>query len=333
MFRSGSREWAVIAGAGWLLFLALLGCGSGGDGGLGYEGNREPATVTAENAQVLAVAAYDSAALEGPFTSFASLNGGTLPAIGSPSGRPVLLSVADLLTAAVQQTQMAEPDAAAPVRALTVGSYTITGNCGGEADVDIQIDDETGLFSGSLAFREYCDEGTALQGVASYQGEVDPETDELVSFAFSFKNLSGSADGDRFRLTGELTIQVGAAPGEATLTMDLLFTDAGSGEALWLNNLTLGVAEGVADGAAFETITFSGRVYHPVHGYVEIQTDVPFRIAADDDYPGEGGLRLAGAADATIWLTVISNAQYQVEADLDGDETVDWGPENYDWDS
>jgi hypothetical protein len=30
-------------------------------------------------------------------------------------------------------------------------------------------------------------------------------------------------------------------------------------------------------------------------------------------------------------MTVLSNSQYQVEADLDGDETYDWGPETYDW--
>ena len=74
-----------------------------------------------------------------------------------------------------------------------------------------------------------------------------------------------------------------------------------------------------------------GRVYHPVHGYVDIETPTPFRTYSGDDNPSEGVMLLTGAEGAQIRLEAISNLQYEVTADLDGDGTFEWGPETHNW--
>jgi hypothetical protein len=70
-----------------------------------------------------------------------------------------------------------------------------------------------------------------------------------------------------------------------------------------------------------------------VHGYVDLSTVVPFRLEDGADNPIEGVLLLTGADNGTILMTAISDSQYQVEADTDGDDDYDWGPETYDWDA
>jgi hypothetical protein len=336
MLRNGKPGWITIFVFGLFQLVLAIGCGgSGGGGGIDYEGNREAAVVTGDNAQTLAAAAYDSATLEGPFASFASLSGEAPVVIAIPGGRPTVLAVADVLTAALDEAKAvpALPQEAptASMRALDAGSYTINGSCGGTAGVQIEIEQGSGVFAGQFDFNDYCDDGTALTGSASFQGQVDPDTDQLDYFTFRFSSLLGTAKGAAFRLDGGLTLRVNETRDETSLTMDLLFEDMASGESLWLNDFTLTVTDGVDNGQAYETIAFSGRLYHSVHGYVDTRTDVAFRLDDGDDYPSEGILVLTGADDATVVMTVISNTQYQVEADLDGDEAYDWGPETYDW--
>jgi hypothetical protein len=324
-------DWAILFILGGLLL--TMGCGgSGGGDGLGYEGNREAAALSGDNAQVLAVSAYDSQTLEGPFGSVASLTDSTDPVPGAPKGRPTLLSVAQALTSAVHAARRGEGGATTSARALEEDDLTINGSCGGEASFSIDIDNASGVFAGEFDFNEYCHDGTALQGHASFQGRVDPETDQLDYFSFSFSNLIGTADGQRFRLDGDLTLRVDAANDQTRLTMDLLLENSVAGETLWLHDFTLSVTDGVDQDGPYEAIAFSGRIYHPVHGYVDVHTDVAFRIEEGEESPSEGVLTLTGADDASVTMTALPDSQYQLEADLDGDGDYDWGPETYSWD-
>lgn len=332
MIRKRIPDWVPVYGYGLLLLVLAIGCGgSGGGGGSDYQGNREAAVVTGDNAQVLAAATYDSATLEGPFASFASASGDAAAVVATPGGRPTLLAVVEVLASALDEAKEVSGAPTASIRALDAGSHTINGSCGGTARVSIEIDQGSGVFAGDFNFNDYCDDGTALTGSASFQGRVDPATNQLEYFTFRFSSLAGTANGEEFRLDGSLTLRVNETRDETSLTMDLVFEDTAAGESLWLSDFTLTVSEGVDNGQPYETIAFSGRLYHSEYGYVDIRTDVAFRVDDGDDYPSEGILVLTGADDATVVMTVLSNTQYQVEADLDGDEVYDWGPETYDW--
>jgi hypothetical protein len=314
---------------GVILLLLAMGCGGGGSGdGFSYEGNREPAVVSNDNAQELVASAYDSSSLEGPFGGIRNLNDPVQDTV-APAGRPTMLAVSRVLETALFKADPGEVAGLTTVRAVVEVRNTISGACGGSASFTLQADDQSGVFSGSFNFSSYCEDDTTLDGEASFRGFIDPDTEELESFTFSFSSLRGSGDGESFRLNGQLSIGVDDAENRTVITMDLLFEDINSEESLWLNNFRVSVTERTG----YEEIDISGRVYHPVHGYVDILTMTVFRINDGDDYPSQGGLVLTGADDAKIRMTALSNLQYQVEVDLDGDGTYDWGPETHDWEA
>lgn len=331
MLSKRNRHWTLLLAGGVVLLLMVVGCGgsSGGGGGdnLDYQGNREAAEITSDNAQELAASAYDSSSLEGPFGAINSLTDSTSTAAVVPHGRPAMLGVSQALETALLKADPGAVAGTAASRAVVNVSETISGACGGSASFSIEADDSTGRFSGSFTFNSYCEDDTTLDGRASFQGRIDPQTEALQSFTFSFSSLSGSGDGESYRLNGSMGVSVDAADNRTVLTMDLLFEDTVADETLWLRDFRISVTER----SAYDEIDISGRIYHPVHGYVDIHTDSAFRVYSGDDYPSQGVFSLTGADNATIQMTVISNLQYQVVADLDGDGDNEWGPETHSW--
>jgi hypothetical protein len=317
------------------LFLTLVvGCGGGGGGGTGsgYEGNRDAAVVSGDNAPVLAATAYDSSSLEASFGGIASLTDAPAVPAAAPEGRPVLLTLYRALARglAARDTDsgsLTETSARSVIQGP--GQGTIEGECGGTLDLNIPPDPGSGVFSGTFTYTDFCTEGTVIDGLVVVSGRMDPDTNKLDFIDFSFSSLSGARHGKGFRLDGSIRLTVLEATDTNQVSMDLLFEDLDSGETLWLKDFVVSVT----DGDGYEEIAFSGRIYHPVHGYVDLSTEVPFRLEDGADNPSEGVLLLTGADNGKILMTVISESQYQVEADTDGDGTYDWGPETYAWDS
>lgn len=330
------QTWAPAHWAGFLAILLIgtitlfTGCGSssggsGGGGGSAYEGNRDAATITNSNSQTLAATAYDSASVEGPFGSIASVSpqGDSSSDVG---GNPTMLAVSRALQVALIKADPAEATSAATnVRAAVTVNDTVPGSCGGSASFSIQADDNSGVFSGSFSFSSFCEDDTTLDGSASFSGRIDPDTEELEYFTFTFTSLTGTEDGESFRLNGELSIT--ATGNSEVVTMDLLFEDLTTDEIVWMRDIEITITEGLG----YEDFEIEGRVYHPEHGYVEIETVTPFRTYSGEDNPSEGEMLLTGADQAQIRLEAISNIQYEVTADLDADGDFETGPETYNW--
>jgi hypothetical protein len=351
MIKRELRFRIAMLGCGIPLLALALGCGGGGGGGgddLGYAGNREAAVVSSDNARELAASAYDGSSLEGPFGGIASLTDSPATPAPAPSGRPVLLAVYRALVrgivaadadAAADAVAGADMDAGAtaaatatPARSLDSVQGTVNGECGGSFSTDLQFDRNTGFISGAFTYADYCEADTLFNGRAVIRGRLDPDTGELDYIDFTISGLSGTRDGEGFRLDGSVRLTALEATNSNTNTnqvrMDLLFEDLASGETLWLNGFVISVTEG----EDYEEVAFSGRIYHSVHGYVDLSTEVPFRFEEDEDTPSEGVLLLTGADNGKILMTVISESHYQVEADTDGDDLYDWGPETCAWD-
>jgi hypothetical protein len=327
-----------VKGLMWLFLGALLltlavGCGGGGGGGTGsdYEGNRNAAVVSGDNAPVLAATAYDSRSLEASFGGIASLTDTPVVPAGAPEGRPVLLTLYRAFVRGITDMDMDSGTmaAATPIRSLNPDLSKIDGDCGGSYSIDLQLDNSSGVFSGTFIYADYCTEDTVIDGLVVVSGRMDPDTSKLDFIDFNFSSLSGARDGEGFRLDGSVRLTAIEATDTNQVSMDLLFEDLDSGETLWLKDFVVSVT----DGNGYEEIAFSGRIYHPVHGYVDLSTEVPFRLEDGADNPSEGVLLLTGADNGKILMTVISESQYQVEADTDGDDTYDWGPQTYAWDS
>ena len=75
----------------------------------------------------------------------------------------------------------------------------------------------------------------------------------------------------------------------------------------------------------------SGRFYHPDYGFVVVSTQSVFKINSSDDFPSEGVLVAKGSNGSMAQLTVLSSTSLQVEADFDGNGTVDCSSGSFNW--
>src|ERR1051325_10183640 len=70
--------------------------------------------------------------------------------------------------------------------------------------------------------------------------------------------------------------------------------------------------------------TVSGRVFHSAHGFVDINTTVPFHFDNfSQEFPSTGQLVLTGANRAAIRLTALSTKLLSLGLDLNGDGVLD----------
>ena len=67
-------------------------------------------------------------------------------------------------------------------------------------------------------------------------------------------------------------------------------------------------------------MTITGRYYHPQNGYVDIATIDALRINYSDQFPSSGQIIITGASGSKARQTAISNTQYSLEVDADGDD-------------
>jgi hypothetical protein len=201
-------------------------------------------------------------------------------------------------------------------------SDTIDGDCGGSASYTISVDNQTGNFNGSFNFNSYCDDGVTITGGVTFTGQVDINTDDLLTFTFSFNSLTCTAGSDSFTLNGNISWDVTGSP--ATITITMLLQDNSTSKVYWVQDYTIEATEG----AGYVDIEVSGRYYDPDHGYVTFTTPTPFRIYDAYDYPSQGVLVITGntgseGGPTRARLEALSPTTYRVQADTDGDGFYD----------
>ncbi|HET8759904.1 MAG TPA: hypothetical protein VFN94_02475 [Nitrospiria bacterium] len=72
-----------------------------------------------------------------------------------------------------------------------------------------------------------------------------------------------------------------------------------------------------------DDVTVTGRVYHPLHGYVDVSTPQPLVTLTGDDYPSSGALVVTGAGNSSARLTALSATTFQIDVDADGDSAYE----------
>ena len=319
----------------WLAGVIALGLmtivatgGGGGDGGgaggapppgISYTGIKDPAPIDKNNAEGLTVGAY-----EGGRTGAAIGQLGAVQTEQSGSiGYSRILKVSQVLEGSLRQVDLMSRSGETFIDKIYTETGTIDGNCGGSASYTISVDDQTGDFSGSLSFSNYCEDGVTISGAVSFSGKVDLVTEELVRFSLSFSTLSGTSGSDSFTLNGSITTDLTVYP--YVMTMSMLLRDNSTDKVYWVKDYTMIVTEG----AGYMDVELSGTYYDPDYGYIAFITTVPFRISYGDESPSAGTLIVTGetgsAGGSTMArLTVLSSTTYQVEADTNGDGTYDW---------
>lgn len=305
------------------LTLAACGGGGGGDGGGGgaasafsYSGQTSQATVTGGNAGDLAAGAYGTGDA-----------GTTLAVVSSvvtseqPSN-PASVKAARVLKAAVARIDFnAAPRAVGALQ--HVASGPIFGTCGGSFNYSISVDDQTGLFSGSLVFNAYCEEpGESINGAVSFSGQIDLGASEFVSLQLTATNFTITSGSDSFAVSGTISY-VFTSPSVMQVTENFDIQDA-SGLVYRVQDFVVTLTDTAGD----TQIEISGRFYHPAHGYVEVATTTPFLIPFGSVVPTSGSLTATGAAvpgagNGKATLTAIGGGRYQLQVDADGDGTFE----------
>jgi hypothetical protein len=314
-----------------LLTIVATGGGGGGGGGGGapppitYTGITDPAAVDENNAVDLAVGAYEggrTGAATG-LMAFQTEGSGNV-------GYSRILKVSQVLEDSLRQLDFMSRSDGSFIGAIYTYTGAIYGDCGGSASYTISVNDQTGDFSGSLSFSGYCEDGVTIAGAASFSGQVNVITEDLLKFSLSFSALTGTSGIDSFTISGNISCDFIVYP--YTMVISMLVRDNSTGKVYWVRDYTMTATEG----SAYVDIELSGMYYDPDYGYVILTTTTPFRIYYAHCWPSEGVLVVAGdtgisGGSMKARLTALSSTTYQVEADTDGDGSYDWNSGVLNW--
>lgn len=284
--------------------LLVAGCGGGGGGGgttasVAYSGVTAQAVISDENAEALLTAAMevevgdlDIIIVAGATAEETSQTGLSLPRL------------AVLLAKTLDLAKTTTPPIAAGA------TETIAGDCGGTATISATSSgDETNFTAnGTITYSNYC--------VNDFEGDV------VINGSVTF-SMSGSETSFTYTLSASnLTIATGGQSVTYNLTYTIAFEDGAM-------TATMSADYQAADGTVYrvedyrfvfneydDSLTVSGKVYHPDHGYVEITTLQPLQHSfcpAQDDYlPTAGVVRLDGADGTWAEFHAVDCVQYQV---------------------
>jgi len=316
---------AGIASVLSVLFLvSLSSCGGGGGESPSalspYTGITTPAVITDNNAEEIALAAFQGGDLGANAVVPLAPAGGT--GVRETAARPTALALVRTVSKAAV-TAVSPSDAAdgPSPRAPFTESGVLTDGLGGEARYTISGDDATGVFTGTFEFVGFHgDGGGGITGAVAVSGSVTQDSMHILFDFQSVRIVDPSGGSDVFAAgTVDLTASMDPATGTDTATLNLFFTDNVTGKTVWLSDYHLTTIAG----AGYSDVTLSGRIYLHDYGYVVIASPVPFRYLDGATFPEVGQMTVTGQAKKGVRLTADSQTQCTLDADLDGDGLYD----------
>ncbi len=338
VLRNGA--WGRVISVGLFIIMAT-GCGGGGGGGssvlpgIAYDGNTDPAAVTTTNAATLVnnvVGAGDAAnAIVGPNATSAGSRSGVDSAAPSQGiglsvlARRLVLYLQDSLAqdaAAPSQPRVAQ--AAIPVNETVFcdeGSVRLAGTL-----------DDNGRGTLTVNYSNCRIEDARLNGRATMRIDVfDLSNEILTDMTIRFQLLTLVGPGFDVSSSGSVRSVVDLDADTTTLTARLVTRDNITGRKTKSENLTIVIEyDNILglDSSFSETIT--GRVFDSVHGFVDIETDLPLFFSAPIEmFPESGQLTLTGELSAErtgyekIKVIAVSPEVVHLELDLDGDDVYE----------
>jgi len=320
-----------------LAVFLLFGCGGGGGGGDSaslYTGITSPAMVTDNNAEEIALQAYQAGDFSASTVSILGVSGNGHATVGSPK----LLTLARMLKESADRmpvlygttVPLGSSTPALPMTVVTIDN-TIDDGFGGSMTVHLSIDDQTGNFSGTFRFNSmHGDNGELISGLAHVSGNFDLNNGSFAHIRFSFNPITMDDGLQSASIYGTVDLQSDGF--SASATMNIFLQDGNTLETVWISGYTMSLADGPDadfDGEPdYVDATVSGTIYLPNFGYVVVTTSTPFRHYAGFSLPSSGVLLVTGSGEGSARLVVNSDIPespgYHVEADLDGDSVYEW---------
>ena len=298
-----------------LVALSLSSCGGGGgspSASSPYTGITTAAVVTASNADNIARQAFQGGDLGANTAMLAPARSGDVRAAAE---RPIALTLVRLLSGAAAAVLPAPSITRAPAsRAVVTVDNTVPDGLGGNVHYLLSVNDQTGAFTGTFVFTNFHgDGGGVINGPVSVSGQYAQGVG-ITEILFDFQSvriLDGTED-----VTAIGTVDlISGTDGGSSATLDIVFVDNASRKALWLSNVML--VDTI--GTGYHDATLSGRIYLHDHGYVSMETLVPFRYLTGNSFPSSGQFDVTGKDNKKVQLTVIDTTQYRLDVDTNGD--------------
>lgn len=311
-------------------FTGIIGCGGGGGGSapppITYTGLTTQADITDANAELFAAGAFEGGRTGSAFSRTGAVEKSSNGNISSFR----TFRISQTLKDAALQVDLSSITSPPFIGASESG--TENGSCGGTVSYIIQYNDTTGVLSGTFTFNKYCDSGVVITGSTSVSGAINLGTSTFENIHFQFETLSDGSS----TLRGDLDMDFTASPIRAEL--DTYIRDNATGTVYWASNYVMILTEISGYIYAVDVEIISGDFYEPDYGYVTVETLTPFSIieTVDTDiWPHSGVMIATGTGNTKVRLTAIgdifSSTQYRIDADLDGDDTYEWGPVTKNW--
>jgi hypothetical protein len=307
-----------------------------GSDALVYCGIPDPAVITADNALELVSNVIGSGNI-GPVLNAASTDGtsqvsaagvGTeglgsfVPRLARQLFNPALYRDANTDT----PSRTADADASLTVQPAAIkiketescdsGTMSLKGKLSNQGTGVLRV-----LFSDCLLDGDLFN-GSAKLTISAFDLGYLTFTDAVMEFVM----LSASGVSGDTILSGSMRYQLDMAADTEGLTLDLVIQDNTADRAYKAENLVITT---VYDDWLYPNsynVTFKGRVYDSMHGYVDVVTLQPLAYSSIlQPYPDQGGnLLLTGASDSTVLFTVLSTTTARLVVDTDGDGIAEY---------
>jgi len=297
-----------------LLALGLNGCGGGGDDNTvvdPYKGNTSAATLTDSNKDDFAIAALDGGASASVLNPY-GLSENTAPAPKKAQRASLMSMLAEQIKNNVLATQAGSNPTFSGNSVTPSAIADQQGTCPGHnGSMSVSDNSNGGTINITMTYNNLCMGDLATGSEFTLSGQIA---------------ISGS-----FTQTGTGSITIAFKNFQMTLeTATAKYTDSFSGSmTLTLeNNVITGIKYTTvfsSDGKVYKvenlsvvktanTLTISGKFYHPVHGYVDIKTTEPFDLISGSNPPQycSGSLQISGAGGVIDFTANADCTKYEV---------------------
>lgn len=316
---------------GSLLILLTCGCSGGAgssssqgqtinlvDPASSYTGSSSAALVTSGNAEDLAMGGF-----------YGARTGGIIGDLGKRVTKSTVRAADIPARELVQNLKLAARRLAIPHNAEcpTAGggnkglkrpaTFDVPGNSGGVASYNLDIDDSTGSFTGSVDFKSFTTGNTTLNGSSALLGRLDASRQYISQLTLSFTSLN-MTQSSQYLLVGTISWIFDSSSSSETMDMNMVLKDVASSKTYWFNKYRVATTYG----SSSLTQSLTGRYYDHDFGFVDLSTANEVVADYGAQWPRQGTLT-SSASGRWVKLTFLSTT-YRLQADTNSDGLADW---------
>lgn len=286
----------------------LTGCSSddGGGGATTYSGSTSAATISADNAEAVGVAATeattqaiseDTANESNPF-AFAV-------ASSNQAGDNINSTVSQIIRSMQSQSGNL-------VSGVTVGAADFAGDpyyCGGS----VTVPDDFNATSGSMTFSNFCYDflgPITMNGVITF-------SETATTLTITYTNFTATFEGESYTINSSVTCSLDANGFVTSCSISSTYTGS--------DGLIYRVDDFTVSGSPTSGFDVDATFYHPTYGSVTINTTVPVMFECTGPQPSAGSITYTGSGGTSGSITFDSCSSYTYCFDLGSGPTCATG--------